>query len=139
MHYLAFAYPNDEGGFGFTVPDVAGFTADGGEADLEGSLAVARRVLANHLAQLADAGLPIPEARRPDDVLNDPEWAEERELANFFTLLPAIRPGGRTVRVNISLDENVLELVDGAAADRGLTRSAFIAEASRRFVTEPNA
>jgi predicted RNase H-like HicB family nuclease len=133
MHYLAFGFPNDEGGYGFTIPDIQGFTADAGEATLDQSLAVVRRVLADHIAALVDANLAVPAARRPEEVIDDPECAEARELATFFTLVPAILPAGRTLRVNITMDENVLNLVDRAAGDRNLTRSAFIAEACRRF------
>ncbi|HTU11190.1 MAG TPA: type II toxin-antitoxin system HicB family antitoxin [Allosphingosinicella sp.] len=133
MYYLAFGFPNDEGGYGFTIPDIDGFTADAGEATLDESLAVARRVLADHIAALVDAGLPVPPARPPEEVIDDPDFAEDRETATFATLIPAILPGGRTLRVNITMDENVLNLVDRAAGDRNLTRSAFIAEASRRF------
>ena len=76
---------------------------------------------------------PFRQARRPDEVLNDPDLIQDRELADFFTILPAIAPAGRTMRINVTIDEATLALADRAAGDRGLTRSAFIAEACRRF------
>jgi len=44
--------------------------------------------------------------------------------------LPLDLPG-RAVRINISLDENLVAAVDHAAEQAGLSRSAFIAEATK--------
>lgn len=135
MHYLALVFANDAGGYGFTVPDIPGFAADAGDAGLDEALAVARRVLAHHLAALADAGLAIPAARQPQDVVDDPQLCEDLAESVAQVLLPAILPAGRTRRINITMDENILSLIDRAADDRNLTRSAFISEAARRFAT----
>jgi len=37
---------------------------------------------------------------------------------------------GRSVRVNITLDEHVLDMVDKAAAETGESRSGFLAKAA---------
>ena len=42
-------------------------------------------------------------------------------------------------KVNVSLPEALVAEIDDAAADMGLTRSAFIAEASARYVAEREA
>lgn len=39
-------------------------------------------------------------------------------------------------KVNVSLPPELVEAIDHAAAQQGLTRSGFIAEASARYVTE---
>ena len=39
--------------------------------------------------------------------------------------------GGRSRRINVTMEAWLLEAVDGAAKVRGLTRSAFIASAAR--------
>jgi metal-responsive CopG/Arc/MetJ family transcriptional regulator len=39
-------------------------------------------------------------------------------------------------KVNVSLPEGLVAEIDGAAADLGLSRSGFIAEASARYVTD---
>ena len=41
---------------------------------------------------------------------------------------------GRTVRINISLDKALVDRIDSAAAARGLTRSAFLAQAAREKI-----
>lgn len=132
-YYLAFVF-TDAGGYGFTTPDVDGFTAHAETEDFDEAVAVVRRVLANHLAALIDAGGTLPAARSLADLRADPSLAEDFTDAATTVMLPAIVPGGRTVRVNLSFDENTLRLVDSAAADRSLTRSAFLAEAARQMV-----
>jgi metal-responsive CopG/Arc/MetJ family transcriptional regulator len=43
---------------------------------------------------------------------------------------------GRTVRANVSFDEALLEAIDSAATEHGLTRSAFLARAAREKIVE---
>ncbi len=136
MHYLALVFGDDEEGYGFIIPDIPGFTAHAENASLDEALAVARRILANHVAALVDHGLAVPAARPPEEVLADPEVQEDLGGSVAQLLLPAIFPAGRTLRVNITIDEATLALADRAAGDRSLTRSAFIAEACRRFAAE---
>lgn len=52
----------------------------------------------------------------------------------FLVLVPWIGRAGRPARVNISLDQAMLEAVDQAAARRRLSRSAFLAEAARNEI-----
>lgn len=132
MYYLAFVF-TDAGGYGFTTPDVPGFAAHAQTEDFDEAVAVARRVLAGHLAAMMDAGAAMPVARSIDALRADPDLAEDFTEAATTVMLPAILPGGRTMRVNISFDENTLRLIDRAAADRALTRSAFLAEAARQL------
>lgn len=44
--------------------------------------------------------------------------------------VPFIRSGGRTVRVNVTVDANTLAAIDAAAAKRKLSRSAFLVSAA---------
>jgi predicted RNase H-like HicB family nuclease len=52
----------------------------------------------------------------------------------FIIAVPYIRQVGRVVRANISLDQGMLDAIDKAAAERSLTRSAFLADAARSFI-----
>jgi metal-responsive CopG/Arc/MetJ family transcriptional regulator len=46
-------------------------------------------------------------------------------------LIPLLLDAGRTVRANLTLDAGLLEAIDEAASQRGITRSAFLASAAR--------
>ena len=134
MYYLALIFAGDDG-HSFVVPDIPGFTAHSKSRDLEKALADARRILAGHIALMIDEGLELPKARSLTELRSDESLAEDFEEATAAILLPALVPAGRTKRVNVTLDENTLDLIDSSARDRGLTRSAYIAEASRAFAT----
>lgn len=134
MYYLALVIEAPDG-LDFICPDVPGFTAHSASRDFGEAVAVARQVLAGHLAALIDAGGELPRARDMVELRSDPEFVEDFAEAATTVLLPALVPAGRSVRVNLSLDENTLALIDSSARDRSLTRSAFVAEACRAFVT----
>lgn len=132
-YYLALVYAAPDG-LDFTCPDLPGFNAHSDSASLDDAAAIARTVLADHLAAMKDAGLPWPEARPLTALFNDPALRDELDEAVTTMMLPALTPAGRTQRVNLSLDENTIDLIDRAAKERGLTRSGFVAEAARSLV-----
>ena len=57
-----------------------------------------------------------------------PDWAAPRPTR--FRVV-----NRRLVRANISLDKGTLNAIDAAARERGMTRSAFIAEAAMNEIT----
>lgn len=52
----------------------------------------------------------------------------------FLVAVPFVRNSGKVVRVNVSIDQGMLDAIDAAASERGLTRSAFLAQASRNEI-----
>jgi predicted RNase H-like HicB family nuclease len=52
----------------------------------------------------------------------------------FLLAVPYLTSNSRPTRVNISLDRGMLDAIDMAAANRKLTRSAFLAEAARNEI-----
>jgi predicted RNase H-like HicB family nuclease len=52
----------------------------------------------------------------------------------FLVAIPRVSREGKPVRVNISIDQGILDAIDAAAAMRKLTRSAFIAEAAKNEI-----
>ncbi len=49
-------------------------------------------------------------------------------------MIPLLLDSGRTVRANVSLDAALLDAIDAAAKERGLSRSAFLASAAREKI-----
>ena len=60
--------------------------------------------------------------------------ADDLAAGAFIVAVPRIRRTGRLVRANISLDRGMLDAIDKAAAERSLTRSAFLADAARMVI-----
>jgi predicted RNase H-like HicB family nuclease len=70
---------------------------------------------------------------RPLDEIRD-LVAEDIANGAFIVAVPRIRRTGKQVRANISLDRGMLDAIDRAAAERHLTRSAFLADAARNEI-----
>lgn len=136
MYYVALVHA-DESSIGFTIPDIPGFTADIETSDMDAAISEATRILAAHLEELAKVG-PVPHARGITPIRRDPECAQELAEASLIVFLPALRPMGRNVRVNLSLDENTLAIIDREAKDRGITRSALVQAATLALIEGRN-
>ena len=126
--YIAVAEKDADTAFGIWFPDVTGcFSA--GETLAEAS-ANAVAALRQHIETIEDAGRAVPPARTLDELLSD---EDVRTAAAAGAVLIAV-PLGDGDDINISLDKSLVDQIDAAAAARGLTRSAFLAQAAREKI-----
>ena len=111
----------ERAGEGFSVffPDLPGCTSAG--RSLTEAALNAEEALYGHLLVTAQHGEDIPEPSALEDIERDPEVEEAARL-----LVRAEKPG-RSVRVNVTLDEGLLAAIDRVAGNR----SGFLAEAAR--------
>lgn len=109
--------------WGVRIPDLPG--AFGGGATAEDAIASAIAAARIWAERYAAAGEDIPEPRPVEDV------RAELKADEALVMIPLVLDAGRTVRVNITIDAGLLEAVDAAAKERGITRSAFLASAAR--------
>lgn len=108
-------------------PDLPGCVSAGDT--VEEAMVGAEDALALHLAGLAEEGEPVPPPSRLDAVEPDAEAIDP------IVLLVRAERGGRTVRVNITVDEDLLAAIDATAQRAGLSRSRFLAQAARRAMS----
>ena len=126
---LAYALIHEQNGvFGVSFPDFPGCIATGRTE--EEALRKGTEALAFHVAGMVEDGDPLPILRNLVELRADADFAEDAEGA-IVALVP-FETSGRAVRLNISMDETLLEAVDRAASAAGQSRSAFLAEAVRR-------
>jgi predicted RNase H-like HicB family nuclease len=130
-HTIAIVY--EEGGvFGVSFPDLPGCIASGDNLDdvMQRGAAAA----AAYINSLIEDGEPVPVLRTLDQLKADPSFQEDAE-DGMIVALPIDLPG-KAVRVNISLDENLIAAVDRAARRAGLSRSAFLAAAAKAKLSQ---
>lgn len=115
--FIAVIHKDPGSAYGMHFPDVPGcFSAADEEKDI---LANAVEALALHLG-----GEDIPEARSLEALRE--EVKEDIAEGAFLLAVPYVNTVGLQTRVNISIDAGVLKAIDDFAADRNLTRSAFL-------------
>lgn len=119
---------HEEGGtYGASFPDFPGATTVAG--DLDTLYRKAAEVLAFHVSGMVEDGDDVPGLRTLDELCRDPAFREDSEGA-LVGLVEADLPG-RAVRVNVSIEENLLRRIDRAAEAAGESRSSFLAQAAR--------
>lgn len=117
VYYPAILEKGPEG-FGVYFPDLPGCVSAGTTA--QEAAAGAQEALEGHLAVMAEYGDPIPE---PSDI--DAIQAAEGSVEVARMLVAGERPG-RAVRVQITLEDQLLAKIDRVASNR----SRFLAEAA---------
>jgi predicted RNase H-like HicB family nuclease len=133
MRYVAVVEKETDSAFGVWFPDVEGCFSAG--ETLEEAVANAAAALRQHTEALESAGRLLPAPRKMDDVLRDKDVKASLKRGAVLFAVPLLADAGRTVRINISLDKSLVDQIDMAASARGLTRSAFIAQAAREKIT----
>lgn len=116
------------GGFAAFFPDVPGCTSFG--TSIEDTVRNAEEALQCHLDLSLEHGDPLPEPSDLAELANDPEVDEAARV------LIRSKAGGRAVRVNITLPEELLAAVDQFAKRFGFTRSGLLAQAVRERIRQ---
>lgn len=131
MRYVALLDGRD-GAYGVVIPDLPGCTSAGDTA--EEALAGAQEAAVLWADEMTSQGCEIPPPRSVEEVWRDPKVAAAIAEGSALVLIPLVRDSGRPARVNVSLDQGLLEAIDDAARAHKLTRSAFLASAAREKI-----
>jgi predicted RNase H-like HicB family nuclease len=105
--------------YGVTFPDFPGLVSAGDTA--EEALVNAHEALAGHIALMVQDGDTLPEPTPVEAVTADPD------IQMVAVTLIGVTIPGKAKRVNVTLDEALLEEIDEVADNR----SRFLAEAAR--------
>src|SRR5271157_3287964 len=124
--YIALIHKDPGSDFGVSFPDLPGCVTAG--VDLDDARRMAEGALALHLEGMEDDGEPIPEPSSLEVVMAD---RENRDAVAVLVEAPR-QKAARTVRVNVTMPEDELEIIDRFAAEHGYTRSGFLLRAARR-------
>ncbi|ACI57322.1 protein of unknown function UPF0150 [Rhizobium leguminosarum bv. trifolii WSM2304] len=126
-YFIALVHKDSDSAFGISFPDLpAVFSAADEEEDLTANAIEALRLWAE------DETLPMPSSY--DEISSRQDIREQLAAGAFLTRVPFIEDTTRTVRANVTFDKGMLEAIDKAAKERGLTRSAFLASAARKEI-----
>jgi predicted RNase H-like HicB family nuclease len=133
MRYIAFIHKEPDSCYGVSFPDMPGCTSAGDT--LDEAVANAVDALSGHVRMMDMDGDAVPAPRSLEEIVADPELAEDREGA-LLSAIALVKDRGSSTRINVSLDLGLLEAIDAEARSRKQTRSAFLASAARRELTD---
>ena len=113
----------ERGAYGVSFPDIPGVVAMG--VTMDEALLNAEEALRDYVIETEKTG----------DELVSPSLIEEIETPAGSALVSVslIRLSGRSVRANLTLDEEVVTYIDGEARRRGMTRTKFVEWMTRRI------
>jgi predicted RNase H-like HicB family nuclease len=110
-----------------SFPDFPGCTSAG--STLDEARAGAAEALALHVEGMVEDGDAVPEPSSLESIMRDPD---NRDGVAILVDLPS---AAKVVRVNITIQADVLREIDRNAEDHGFTRSAFRVAAANREIT----
>lgn len=123
MLYPIYVHKEDASAYGASFPDIPGCFA--AADDIQSLPLAAQQAVEAHFGIDDDL---IPSASTPD------KWADlpDYQSGGFWMLveIDLSRVRSRSVRLNISLPESLIQRIDATARARGQSRSAFLAAAA---------
>jgi predicted RNase H-like HicB family nuclease len=127
QHYIALIHKDADSDYGVSFPDFPGAITAG--KTLDEARAMAAEALALHVEGMVADREAVPEPSSLEAVMSDPD--------NRDGVAILVGVGGlnaKAVRINITIQEDVLREIDAFAKAKGLTRSAFLASAARAAI-----
>ena len=129
MRYPVVVHKDTKSAYGVTVPDLPGCFSAG--ETLDEALQQVVEAIECHLEGLLLDGEAIPspktvEYHQSNSDYSDGVWA--------FATVDLTKVSGKTRRINITLPERVLNLMDKYADEHGETRSGLIAQAAVEYI-----
>lgn len=126
-HYPALLRKDKTSDWSIEFPDFPGCVSAGKTVDQ--ALLMGEDALALHVDGMIADKEAIPEPTSAEDLVR------RKLLPGALLIFVPLKFGrGRFIRLSITLEERLLSDIDRAAELRGMTRSGFLAEASRHFM-----
>jgi len=125
--FLAIVEKDEGSAFGVSFPDIPGcFSAADEEAD----------ILANAIEalELWAEDMVVPEPSPHGAIVARADVGEALKAGGYLISVPLIEKDTAVVRANLTFERGMLRAIDETARSRGLTRSAFLADAARRAI-----
>ena len=127
QHYVALIRKDTDSDYGVSFPDFPGCVTAG--ETLDEARAMAAEALTFHIEGLIEDREAVPEPSSLEAVMTDPENRDGVAILVGVGSLSA-----KAVRINITVQEDVLREIDAFAEAHGLTRSGFLASAAKAAI-----
>lgn len=129
MRYPVVIHKDSESDYGVTVPDLPGCFSGGNTVDE--ALAAAVEAIECHIEGLLLDGQPVPMPEGIEYHQYNPDYADGIWAIVGVDLS---KLSGKSKRVNITVPERLLTIIDQHALQHGETRSGLITQAAIEFI-----
>ena len=129
MRYPVVIHKDPESDYGVTVPDLPGCFSAG--ETLDDAMKEVVEAIECHIEGMLMDGEPIPTPKTVEYHQSNLEYADG---VWAVVSVDITKLSGKTRRVNITLPERVLSLMDRYATEYGETRSGFITQAAIEYI-----
>jgi predicted RNase H-like HicB family nuclease len=128
-NYIAVVHKDSKSDFGVSFPDFPGCITAGSSIDEAKDMA--HDALSLHIKGMLEDGEKIPTPSKLEDIMADSDYSDA--VAILVVTVSETKP--RTVRVNITVPEDMLRKIDAVAKKRGMSRSSFLVQAAQNAIT----
>ncbi len=125
-HYIALIHKDVDSDYGVSFPDFPGCISAG--STLDEARDMGAEALAFHIEGMVEDGLTIPDPSDLEAVMSDPDNRDG------VAILIKAEVNTKAVRVNITIPQDALNLIDAYAEAHGYTRSGFLVKAARQAI-----
>ena len=128
-NYIAVVHKDPNSDFGVSFPDFPGCITAGGTIDEAKDMA--HDALSLHIKGMLEDGANIPVPSKLEDIMDDPDYSNAAAI--LVVSVSEVKP--RSVRVHITVPEDMLRKIDSVAKKRGMSRSSFLVHAAQNAIT----
>ncbi|HEA65592.1 MAG TPA: type II toxin-antitoxin system HicB family antitoxin [Desulfobacterales bacterium] len=128
-NYIAVVHKELKSDFGVSFPDFPGCITAGSSIDEAKDMAYDALYL--HIKGMLEDGETIPTPSKLEDIMADPDYSEAAAI--LVVTVSGTKP--RSIRVNITVPEDMLHKIDAVAKQRGMSRSSFLVHAAQNAIT----
>ena len=128
-NYIAVVHKDSKSDFGVSFPDFPGCITAGSSIDEAKDMA--HDALSLHIKGMMEDGENIPTPSKLEDIMDDPDYADAAAI--LIVSVSEAKP--RSIRVNITVPEDMLRKIDTIARKRGMSRSSFLVHAAQNAIT----
>ena len=127
-NYIAVVHKDAKSDFGVSFPDFPGCITAGSSIDEVKDMA--HDALSLHIKGMVEDGETIPAPAKLEDIMDNPDYSD----AAAFLIVSVSESKPQTVRVNITVPEDMLRKIDTIAKKRGMSRSSFLVHAAKNAI-----
>ena len=125
--YIGLIHKDPTSDYGVSFPDFPGVVTAGRDPDEAREMA--EEALAFHIEGLVEDNEAVPEPSTLEHVMGDPE-----NRTGVAILVAVKTDAPKTMRVNVTLPEDMLIKIDAFAEAHGYTRSGFLVQAAKSII-----